>query len=76
MNEKDLYTSIGKKVYELRQSSGLTQAELAQKVGVTQGFIGSVEKGDKLSLSRLQQILDILGYEFSFQEKKTPLIGA
>ena len=76
MDEKDLYSTIGKKVYELRQSSGLTQSELAQKIGVTQGFIGSVEKGDKLSLSRLQQILDILGYEFSFQEKKTSLMSA
>jgi transcriptional regulator with XRE-family HTH domain len=74
MEEKELYTTIGKKIYELRQTSGLTQTELAQKIGVTQGFIGSVEKGDKLSLSRLQQILDTLGYEFKFQEKKTSLM--
>ena len=76
MGEKEFYTTIGRKISELRQSSGVTQSELAQKIGVSQGFIGSIEKGDKLSLSRLQQILDILGYEFNFQEKKTSLMSA
>lgn len=73
MNEQFSYENIGQKIKELRQKAGISQTDLAQKIDVKPAFISLVEKGDKISLSRLQQILDVLGYEFSFTEKKTPL---
>ena len=70
MEEREVYMTVGKQISELRQQAGLTQMEIAKKVGVKQGFICSVEKGEKVSLSRLRQILDVLGYDFTLREKK------
>ena len=37
---------VDNRVYELRSSAGITQEELAQKVGVTRQTIIAVEKGN------------------------------
>jgi transcriptional regulator with XRE-family HTH domain len=36
---------MGKRIKKLREARGLTQAELADKVGVTQVYISSLESG-------------------------------
>ena len=37
---------IGRKIYELRTSAGLSQAELARKIGATQSVISRLEAAD------------------------------
>jgi transcriptional regulator with XRE-family HTH domain len=45
------------KLKELRESAGLSQAELASKVGVTQGFISHIELGIREPTLRLARKL-------------------
>jgi transcriptional regulator with XRE-family HTH domain len=45
--DRELAT-IGERVAELRQKAGLTQSELAARIGVTQGYISRLETGGKL----------------------------
>ena len=45
---------FGKKVKESRIKIDMTQFELAEKIGVSQNFLGDIERGIKLpSLSKL-----------------------
>lgn len=39
---------LGRKIKEARNSLGLTQAELAEKIEVSQNFLGDIERGIKL----------------------------
>lgn len=50
---------IGHCVYRVRQHLGLTQSEVAQKIGVTRQWIGRIERG-KSAGADLQTILDLL----------------
>lgn len=46
--------SFGRKIKEARNVLGLTQAELAEKIGVSQNFFGDIERGIKMpSLPKL-----------------------
>lgn len=47
---KDLINkkALGRRIKETRNSLGLTQAELAEKLGVSQNFLGDIERGIKL----------------------------
>lgn len=38
---------IGENIRKLRKQKGLTQAELAQRVGIGQAMIGHIERGAK-----------------------------
>lgn len=53
---------IGKKLRRLRKSRGLTLEELAERVGLTKGFLSQIER-DKASpsIAALKAILDVLG---------------
>lgn len=52
---------IGEKIRNLRQISSLTQEELAERAGLTKGFISQVERDlTSISLDSLIQILDAL----------------
>ena len=57
---------IGKKLRRLRKSRGLTLEELAEKVGLTKGFLSQIER-DKASpsIAALKAILDVLGEDIS-----------
>ena len=57
---------IGERIRNLRQLSSLTQEELAERAGLTKGFISQVER-DKtsISLDSLVQILDALDENIS-----------
>ncbi len=47
---------------QLRKNSGITQASLAEKAGITQGYIAQIEKGNAdPKLSVINKILDVLG---------------
>ena len=45
---KDLAAVIGTNIRRYRDKAGLTQAQLAEKIGVGNAFISRVERGSKL----------------------------
>ncbi len=57
---------VGKKLRRLRRSRGLTLEELAERAGLTKGFLSQIER-DKTSpsVSALKAILDVLGEDIS-----------
>jgi len=62
---------IGERIRNLRQVRSLTQEELAERAGLTKGFISQVERDlTSVSLESLLQILDALDVDAShfFQE--------
>ena len=52
---------LGDSIRKKRRELGLTQTELAKKVGVTVGYIGKIEIGQKPSLFILFRIGNVLG---------------
>ncbi len=51
---------------EVRKSAGMTQVELAEKLGQTQSFISKCEKGDlRLDVVQLARICEALGLSLS-----------
>ncbi len=58
----DIDKKIGIKIRELRKSGGLSQAELAERIGLSFQQIQKYEKGaTTMSVFRLRQISDALG---------------
>jgi len=52
--------SIGAMLYEARVEKGLTQEELAEKVGTTKSYISKIENNVKeVRLSTLQRIIEL-----------------
>lgn len=47
MDKKQLSTILGENVYKYRTRLGLTQAELAERVGVNSSYISRIECGEK-----------------------------
>ena len=67
---------IGERIRNLRELSNLTQEELAERAGLTKGFISQVERDlTSISLDSLIQILEVLDENISdffqndFEEK-------
>lgn len=58
MNHKNLYKEIGKRFKENREAVGITQLELAKKVGTSVTYISSVERG--LSFPRGDKLVAML----------------
>jgi transcriptional regulator with XRE-family HTH domain len=57
---------LGQKIAESRQQAQLTQAELAEKVGVATETISRLERGAAIpSLARLEEIASALALELS-----------
>ena len=53
---------LGKRVAQLRQLAGLTQAECAEKVGVATETISRFERGAAVpSLARIEKVAGVLG---------------
>lgn len=52
---------LGKQIAKLRKAKDLTQAQLAEKIEVTQAYLGHIEQGIKSpSLETLEKIAKIL----------------
>jgi len=66
------FYKIGERIKEIRKSKKITQAQLAQKVGITRQTLAKLEKGEiaKVSLLAFIKILDVLEYEVEIEEKK------
>lgn len=56
------YREVIALIRELRESSGLTQVDLAAELGVTQSFVSKMERGERvLDIIQLRTICHILG---------------
>ena len=70
---------IGQKIKQIRKSWGLSQIELAEKIGISFQQIQKYEKGStRISVVRLQQIAEALGVNISifFEEgEKAPQVS-
>jgi transcriptional regulator with XRE-family HTH domain len=55
--------TMGTRIRTLREAKGLTQAQLAEKVGVTKGAVSAWETGyaKNLRLQTFLRLLDVLG---------------
>jgi len=71
--EVGMHLKLARLIEDLRLKSGLTQAELAEKAGVSQPMIARLERGDQdrvPTLSTINKVLNILGYEVELSIKK------
>lgn len=51
----------GERLYELRKDRGITQVELAERLGVSQGSVSELERRDDLFISTLNGYVKALG---------------
>ncbi len=59
--KNELYVETGKKIANLRKGQGLSQKNLAKKLGVSQQLISRIEKGrQNISLATLKKIAESL----------------
>lgn len=49
------------RLYELRKARGLTQMDVAKRLGVTQRRVSAIERAEDLNLSTLQRYVGALG---------------
>jgi predicted transcriptional regulator len=71
--EAAMHLKVARLLEELRQKAGLTQAELADKAGVSQPMIARMERGDQdriPTLSTINKVFGALGYEVDLVVKK------
>lgn len=63
--------TMGSKIKDLREKAGMTQTDLAERVGVSKSVISAYEKGIRNPSNKvLEQIADTFGVTFlSFYEK-------
>lgn len=62
MSNYDLIKSLGQRIREARQASGLSQEELAFKAGVHRTYLGLIERGNSnITLVNYAKIVDALG---------------
>lgn len=68
-------TQAGKRIARIRESLRWTQAELAERVGVTSTTIAAYEQGRRAKLDTLQQIAEALGVPLTHLVEGTPGAG-
>lgn len=51
----------GERLFELRKDRGMTQVELAERLGVSQGSVSETERRDDLFISTLSGYVEALG---------------
>lgn len=52
---------IGKELRKAREATGLTQAKVAEKAGITTNYYAMVERGEKnITYGKMQRILKVL----------------
>ena len=67
-DEKRFYLQVARLVTELRAKSGLSQAQVAKRAGVTQPFVARLERGDHTrtpTFDTIYRILRALGYSLT-----------
>lgn len=60
MQSNNLAAVVGRNIYRLRKSSGMTQAQLSEQLDITPAFLSRVERGEKMvSTNVLQALTDV-----------------
>lgn len=76
--ERELRIAAG--LAELREDSGLSQRELAKRIGVSQPRVAAIERSENVTIDVLQQYVESLGAELEVAAvkgaKKITLLGA
>jgi transcriptional regulator with XRE-family HTH domain len=69
MRQEVLNAEIGQLIYDARTKTGLTQKQLAHRLGTTQSVISRLESADYEghSLSMLQRIAEALGQKLELR---------
>jgi transcriptional regulator with XRE-family HTH domain len=62
--------TLGIGLAELRQIAGLTQSELADRLGIKQANVSKAENREDLQLGTLRRIVEALGYRLSVRASK------
>lgn len=76
MEEKNIYQELAEKIQKVLDEKKIRPSDLAKELGVSPSYITQFLKyGNKTPAERIQQILDILGYELTISGKKTLSIG-
>ena len=66
-NPRDLGTYLGR----VRRSRGLTQAQVADELGITRQYLSELENGvENLWVQRLFELLDTLDVDLRLQERR------
>lgn len=61
--EEDLFQIARKQIKKVRVIKGLTQAEIARRVGISQNFVGLIERGARTpGFKTLSKIASVLGF--------------
>lgn len=47
MGDREIYREFGKKLADLRHKAGLTQAQLARKIGASRASLANIERGEQ-----------------------------
>lgn len=55
------FNKVGDRIRSARLEHGLTQSQLAEKVGLSYAWVSQLEKGKKLPLETLMKFCDVLG---------------
>jgi len=64
MGEREIYRDFGRKVAVLRNEAGMTQADLARRIGVSRASLANIERGEqRVYLHQVLSLLDALGRE-------------
>ena len=64
---------IGQLLKAGRQKAGLTQAQLAEPLGMSRATISSIESGrcEEVGFTKLAALLDLVGLELTATERRT-----
>ena len=58
-----MVVNLSYKLRTMRKAKGLTQNELAQRIGVSESYICQIEKGKMISIKKLDELAETLGCE-------------
>ena len=74
MDTQNFYQRIASQIKDIiiKQDKRLNKSKLARKLGVSPTYISKfMNKGDKIPAEKINQILDLYGYELGPVQKKT-----
>ena len=58
-----MVVNLSSKLKMMRIQQGLTQLELAKKIGVSESYICQIENGKMISIKKLDKLAKVLGCE-------------
>lgn len=58
-----MVVNLSSKLKMRRTQQGLTQMELAKKIGVSESYICQIENGKMISIKKLEKLAKVLGCE-------------